>query len=182
MKALVAHLLATGWPQYPSRAAPKLRRALAGGRGRRRRHRRGDLVGAGEGEVFDREFGRQDLDHRLVLDPDFDHVEGAAVAAEALPALTARDRFDRLRFGGNAEREMGWPVTTLSSCPLHKPPAVAAARLKLRSRRIDLDTRSVLVELKGEKAPRIGRKRNRDTTHELGQNPSDMLRIARSDG
>jgi hypothetical protein len=61
---------------------------------------------------------------------------------------------------------------------LTKPPP----SLKLGSCRVDLDTRSVLVELKGEKAPRIGRKRNGDTTHELGQNSGDMLRIACSDG
>ena len=155
---------------------------MAAGRTRRGFHRLEDLVGAGEGEVFGRELGRQDFDHRLVLDPDFDHVERAAVAAEALPALAARDRFDRGRFGGNAEREMGRTVAALGCRLLHKAPTVAAARLKLGSRRIDLDTGSVLVELKGEKAPRIGRERNRETTHELGQNPGDMLRIARSDG
>src|SRR5438128_10886540 len=89
--------------------------------------------------------------HRLVLDPDLDHVEGAAVAAEALPALTGRDRFDGVRLGGDAEREVGRAVAAFGCRLLDKTPAVAAARSQFRPRRIDLDTRPVLVEVKREK-------------------------------
>ena len=64
---------------------------------------------------------------------------------------------------------------------LHKAPAGAAAGLKLRSRRVDLDTRSVLVQLKREEAPRVGGKRHRLAAHELCQNPGDVLRIALCD-
>ena len=98
-----------------------------------------------------------------------------------MPALAARDRLDRVGFGGDAEREMGRPVVALGWRLLDKTSAVVAAWVKLGSRRVDLDTRSVLVELKGEKAPRIGRKRNCETTHELGQNPGDMLWVAGGD-
>src|SRR5215472_7455284 len=63
------------------------------------RHRRRDLAGIGEGEVFGGVVGRQYLDHRLVLDPHLDHMERTAIAAEALPAFPARDLFDRLAIG-----------------------------------------------------------------------------------
>src|SRR5262249_35289499 len=141
---------------------------------------RRDLVGTREGEVFGREFGRQDLDHRLVLEPDFDDMERPAIAAEAVPALAPRDRFDLVGGGGDAERKMRRAVAARPL--LHKAAAVAAARVKLGSRRVDLYTRPVLVELQREKASRIGRKRDRLATHELGQNPGDMLRVTRGDG
>jgi hypothetical protein len=53
--------------------------------------------------------------------------------------------------------------------------------MQLGSGRIDLDTRPVLVELKRKEAPRVGGKRHRFAAHELGQDSSDMLRVASSD-
>src|SRR5271169_3191490 len=162
------------------RAGPNLRRAQPGWPRRRRRHRRRDPVGTGPGEIFGRVFGRQDLDHRLVLDPYFDHMERAAVAAVALPAFTARNRLDGVSFRGDAEREMGRAVAAPFRL-FRKARAVAAARLKLSPRRIDLDARPMLVKLEREEAPRIGREWNRLAAHEFGENARDMLRVARGD-
>ena len=106
--------------------------------GKRALRNSGGLVGARKGQVFGGEFGRQDLDHRLVLEPDLDHVEPPAVAAEALPALTARDRFHGLGIGGDAKREMRRAVA--ARFLLYKARTLAAARPKLGSRRIDFDT------------------------------------------
>src|SRR6185312_8700904 len=56
------------------------RASAAGGRAGRAGHTGCDRVGAGPGQVFGGEVRRQDLDHRIVLDPDLDHVERPAVA------------------------------------------------------------------------------------------------------
>ncbi len=161
---------------------PELGRALARMRGRGRGHRRHDRVRAGEGEIFGGVFGRQDLDHRMVLDPHLDDVERAAAAVMALPALAVRDRLDRGGVGGDAEREMD---RAEAGCRLRMPGkagADGAARLERETGRMDLDAGAVLVELEREKAPRIGRKPDRGPAHQLGQDIRDMLRIARRDG
>jgi len=75
---------------------------------------------------------------------------------------------------------MGRAVAALGPRLLHETSASAAAGLKLRPHRINLDTRPVLVELEREEAPRVGRKRHRLAAHQLGQNSSDMLRVLRS--
>jgi hypothetical protein len=134
-------------------------------RRRRCRHCRRDLVGAGKRQIFAREFGWQDLDHRLVLDPDLDHMERAAVAAKALPAFARRNGLDLVRVAGDAEREMGRAVA--ARLLPHKTRTIGAAWLQLGSGGIDLDPRSVLVELEREKAPRVGRKRHRGAAHQF---------------
>ena len=90
-------------------------------------------------------------------------MERGAVAAKALPDFARRNGLDLVRIGGGAEREMGRPVA--ARLLLDKAPAISAARLQLRARRIDLDTRAVLVEPQREKASRVGRKRHRLTAH-----------------
>src|SRR5215469_2471554 len=174
----------TGLPIYrlapaTAGAAGKRALALAGGGDRRCRHCCLDPIGAGECEVFASEFRRQDLDHRLVFEPDFDHVKRPPVAAEALPAFARRDPLDGVGFGGDAEGKMGRSVTAPAVRSLLKASAVRTARPKLGPSRIDLDTRSVIVELKGEKASGVGRKRHRGATHELSQDPGDPLGLAR---
>ena len=53
-----------------------------------RRHRRQDLFGPREGEIFGRVIRRQDLDHRLVLDPHLNDMKWATIAVEAVPSST----------------------------------------------------------------------------------------------
>src|SRR5215472_5697738 len=173
----------TGLPMYRltrvnAGAARKGVLALTGSRNRRRRHRSLDLIGAGECVVFASKFRRQDLDHRLVLEPDFDHVKRPPVAAEALPAFARRDLFDGVGVGSDAEGKMGRSVTSPAVRSLLKAPAVCTAWPKLGPGGIDLDTRSMIVELKGEKASGIGRKRHRGAAHELSQDPGDPLGLA----
>src|SRR5215472_3827933 len=173
----------TGLPMYrltrvTAGAVRKGVLALTGSRNRRCRHRCLDLIGAGECQVLASEFRRQDLDHRLVLEPDFDHVKRPPVAAETLPAFTRRDLFDGVGVGGDAEGKMGRSVTPPAVRPLLKATAVCTAWPKLGPGGIDLDTRSVIVELKGEKASRIGRKRHRGAAHQLSQDPGDPLGLA----
>src|SRR5271169_4414786 len=52
---------------------PRLRRTVARRRGSSCRHLCCDLIGTGKRQIFASELGRQDFDHRLVLDPDLDH-------------------------------------------------------------------------------------------------------------
>src|ERR1700757_211949 len=165
----------------PGRAS-KSRLLLAGRTRRRSSHRPLYLVGSSEGEVFRSEFRRQDFHHRFVLDPDLHHVEGTAVAAEALPALTLCDLFDSVRLSGDAEREMRRTVGPLGCRLLDKTAAAVAGWPKLGPGRIDLDTRSVFVALKREETPRIGREWHRNSAHEFGQDPGDILWVAGSDG
>src|SRR5882672_4372871 len=108
-------------------------------------HRRQDLVRPGEGKIFTGKIRRQDLDHRLVLDPDLHDVEGAAVAPEAFPAGALGNLFNRLCVGRDAEREVGCPIGSTGFPALDKAPADRAVRLQLGPRRIDFDARSVLV-------------------------------------
>ena len=107
---------------------------VATGRRRRGRHRGHDLIGAGEGEIFGRVIGRQDLDHRLVLDPNLDDMKRAAVADKAFPAGTGRDLLDLLRIGRNAEGKMGRPVTAFTRL-LDEVAADLAVRLEFRASR-----------------------------------------------
>src|SRR6266567_3553915 len=128
-------------------------RLVSAGRARRRIHRRENLVGPSEGEVFRRVIGRQDLDHRLVLDPDFDDVERAAVADKAFPTGAGSDLLDLLPIGRDAEGEMGRAV---AACPrlLDEGAADLAVRLELGAGRINLDARTVVVKLQSKKASR----------------------------
>src|SRR5437660_12831127 len=79
---------------------------VATGSSARALHGRQHLVGAREGEIFGRVIRRQDLDHRLVLDPDLDDVKRPTVAIEALPAGSLRDLLDLFGLGADAQREM----------------------------------------------------------------------------
>jgi len=90
-------------------------------------------------------------------------MEWAAVAAKALPAFARRNGLDLVRVAGDAEREMGRAIA--ARFLLDKAPAIGAARLQLRPRRVDLDPRAVFVELAREEAARVGRKRRRGATH-----------------
>ena len=90
-------------------------------------------------------------------------MEWTAVAAKTLPALAGGNGFDLVRFGGDADGEMGRPIA--ARLLLHKASAVGAARLQLRSGGVDLDTRSVFVKLQREKASWVGRKWHRLPSH-----------------
>ena len=76
------------------------------------------LSGAGEGEVFGGKFGRQDFDHRLVLQPDFDHVERAAVVAQRCPGSSASDRLPALNSVTDDECERLLRAAVASVTPL----------------------------------------------------------------
>src|SRR4051812_17464665 len=80
--------------------------SVAAGSGLRRDHPREDLVRAGKGEIFGGEIRRKDLDHRLVFDPDLDHMKRSAVADKTLPPGLAGDRLDTSAIGRDAERKM----------------------------------------------------------------------------
>jgi len=95
-----------------------------------------------------------------------------------LPAFARRDLFDGVGVGGDAEGKMGRSVTPPAVRSLLKASAVYPAWPKLGPGGIDLDTRSVIVELKGEKASGIGRKRHRGAAHELSQDSGDPLGLA----
>src|SRR5712691_11774570 len=144
-----------------------MRILVPAGGARRRVHRDENLVGPGEGEVFRRVIRWQDLDPRLVLDPNLDDVKRAAVADKAFPAGAGSYLRDLLRLGRNAEGKMGRPVAALSRL-LDEGAADLAIRLELGAGRINLDARPVIVELQGEEASRIGRKRYRPAAHQLG--------------
>src|SRR5689334_24990245 len=64
------------------------------------------LVGPREGEIFGGISGRQDLDHRLVLDPHLDDVKRPAIAVEAFPARSLGDVDYLLAVGRDAQRKM----------------------------------------------------------------------------
>ena len=104
----------------------------------------------------------------------------ATVAAVALPVLALGDRFDGIGIGGDAEGEMGRAIAARRL--FDKAAADLTAGFELGARRVDLDPRAVLVELERKEAARIGRKRHRDTAHELRQDAGDVLRVARGDG
>src|SRR6516162_515073 len=147
--------------------------------GRSRGHPGGDVGRLGPGEIFGRVFGRQDLDHLLVLNPDLDHMERAAVAVKAVPTFAVRDLLDSVPIGRDAQREMG--RGKLARLCSDKAAADLATGAQFGAGRIDLDARAVLVELEGKKAARIGRKRYRLAAHDFGQYAGDMLRVARCD-
>src|SRR5437764_13740674 len=153
---------------------------VATARDRRGSHCLEHLIRPGEGKIFRRVIRRQDLDHRLVLDPDLDHVEGYAVAVEAPPAGPFRDLLDLLRIGRDAEREMGRAVAP-ATLVLDEGTADLAVRLEFGAGGIDLDSRPVIVELQGEEASRIGRKRDRFAAHQPGQYSGGLLRVACGD-
>src|SRR5689334_17742469 len=111
-----------------------------------RRHGCLDVIGTGSVQVFSRVLGRQDLDHRLVFDPDLDHMECTSHAVEALPSRARGDCLHRGCIGLDAEREMRRSVATRLCSD--ETTASCAAWLEFGSRRIDLDARPVLVKLK----------------------------------
>src|SRR5690242_20429797 len=159
--------------EMPVRRRQSERSVTAGG-GLRRFRSREDLVRAGEGEVFGGEIRREDFDHRLVLDPDLDHVKRAAVTDKTLPSGLTGDRLDTGAIGRNAEREMRRAVAAMLRL-LDEGAADLAVRRKLGAGRIDLDTGTVLVELESEKTARIGRERHRLAAHQFGQHRGGAL-------
>src|ERR1051325_4070395 len=113
------------------------------------------LVGPREGEIFGRVGRRQDLDHRLVLDPHLDNVKRPAIAVEGLPAGSLRDLLDLFAIGRNAQRKMRRPVAAVFRV-LDKAAAGRAVRLKFSAGGINLDARAVVIELQRKEASRIG--------------------------
>src|SRR5215469_14555739 len=110
---------------------------------RRGRHARGEIGGFGPGEIFSRVFGRQHLDHLLVLDPHLDHVKRTAVAVEAVPAFARGDSFYFVRVGRDAEREMS--RGKLARLFSNKAAADLTPRAQFGAGRIDLHTRAMVV-------------------------------------
>src|SRR6516225_11544201 len=163
----------------PCRVCRLLRGGDAFAARRSRGHPRCDLGRFGPREVFGGVFGRQDLDHLLVLDPHLDHVKRAAIAVKAVPTFALGDAFNFGRIGGDAQREMcrGKLARLFSD----KAAADLATRAQFGPRRVDLDTRTEVVELKREMAAGIGRKRHRCAAHDFGQNCGHVLRVACSD-
>ena len=86
--------------------------ALAGRCAARRRHGLPNIVGTGKGQILLGIFRRQDLDHGFVFDPDFDHMERAAIAVDALPPRALSDCLNPVGIGCHAEREMRGSITT----------------------------------------------------------------------
>src|SRR5262249_22446333 len=85
---------------------------VPGGRAWCTSHTGCDRVGAGPSEVFGREVRRQDLDHRIVLDPDLDHVERPAIAGHTMPAGTLGDLFHFARVGRDADPRADFSFAT----------------------------------------------------------------------
>src|SRR5215470_19298854 len=157
------------------RAAAELLRggdALAASRSRR--HPRCEIGGFGPGEIFSRVFGRQHLDHLLVLDPHLDHVKRTAVAVEAVPTFARGDSFYFVCVGRDAQREMG--RGKLARLFSDKTAADLTTRTQFGPRWIDLDARPVVVKLESEKAAGVGRERYRFAAHDFGHNRGYVLR------
>src|SRR5580704_8580574 len=120
---------------------------VAGARAGRLGHTGCEGVRAGPGQVFRREVRRQDLDHRIVLDPDLDHVERSAITGHTIPAGALCDLLHSGRVGRDAEREVrGTEAAPLPGLP-DKAAAFLAGRLQFGAGRINLNPGAVIVEL-----------------------------------
>src|SRR5882757_1873998 len=129
-------------------------------------------------QIFLGKFGRQELEHHGVLDPDFNHGELSAIMASAEPILLRHDREYFFGRALDAEREMGRNVGGISRLALHYSPSFFYFyRMQFGSGGINLNRRSVIIQLHSHVGTLGNWKGARISPHQLREYLCDMLRI-----